>query len=71
MSAIRDYALAGAKARKHELEQELKIINRTFPELAGRAPVAKRRRRRMSAAARKAISIAQKKRWAVQRKDKK
>jgi hypothetical protein len=80
---MRRYALAGAEQRLLELGVEAAHIFRTFPELrsrgrgfdaigepgsgekSGRTP--RRRRRTMSAEARKRISDAQKARWAKHR----
>ena len=76
----------GAVARLLELEAEIAMIRRAFPDLSGTprrgpgrprasaegaAPVKRRRRRRMSAEARKRISEMMKKRWAERRKAKK
>ena len=82
---LRKYALAGAEWRLLLIAQEAAAIYRAFPELRDRggqsgmaarsggdetsAP-GKRRRRRMSAAGRKRISDAQKKRWAERRRAK-
>jgi hypothetical protein len=62
-SDLKKLARLGAKARLEELRQEEAAIRRAFPELfskgAGTPPAAKGgrgRRRRMSAAARKAVS---------------
>jgi len=66
-------ARAGAEARIAELQAEIDRIRRQFPS-GRRTPangaagtVSPRKRRRMSAAARKRISDAQKSRWAKQR----
>jgi hypothetical protein len=80
-SEMQSWALKGAEQRLVELADEARAIFATFPELRkqgrgfdanrGRAVTAtvvksrKRSRRRMSAAARKRISLAQKRRWAV------
>jgi hypothetical protein len=74
---LRAFARVGAQLRLEEVRSEIAAILRTFPDLAkstgarhasstARAPKA-RKRRKLSAAARKAISDAQKKRWAAQR----
>lgn len=74
-------ARVGAAARVVELQREIDAIRRQFPALRsgrgrGAAAVeepngrAGARRRRMSAKARKAVSLAQKKRWAEWRKNK-
>lgn len=79
---MRELARIGAEVRIKELEAEIAAIRRAFPAAAptrGRParngnggndsaePDAPKRRRKMSAAARKAISAAQKARWAKQR----
>jgi hypothetical protein len=80
---IRKWAVLGAERRLSEIAEETAAIRRAFPELrrsgrAGRRPSAdedsaqpatpkRRRRRTMSAEARKRISEAQKARWAKQR----
>lgn len=68
---IRNWARIGASARLTELRREEQSIVKQFPELRAGRQVATRtpRRRKLSAAARKAISEAQKKRWAAQRAD--
>jgi hypothetical protein len=82
-SDIRRWALMGAEQRLLQLAQEAAAIHAAFPELRqaskggqargggrGTVPattVKPRRRRRMSAEARKRISEAQKARWAKQR----
>jgi hypothetical protein len=73
-------ARVGAAARVVELQQEIDAIRRQFPALRSNRPSAAapqardgrpvRRRKRMSASARKAVSMAQKKRWAEWRKNK-
>ena len=81
-SHILELAKRGAEHRYQELKAELKALEKLFshlhygsavspalPGAAGEATV--RPRRRMSAAARKKISEAQKKRWAAKRKAKK
>ena len=77
---IRRLARIGAEARLGELRREIEAIHRAFPDLRSgqsrqpstsvRADGRKRRegRRKMSAAAKKAVSLAQKKRWAEWRK---
>ena len=79
---LRRLARIGAEARLGELQREIEAIQKTFPDLrSGRsrnpsttAPAEGRKRRRrgrtMSAAAKKAVSLAQKKRWAEWRKNK-
>jgi hypothetical protein len=77
VARLRELARAGAEAALKELRAEIIAIERTFPELA----LAKRRRearravrnatartRRMSAAARKAVSQRMKRYWAERRK---
>jgi hypothetical protein len=75
VARLRELAKAGAEAALKELQAEIIAIERTFPELA----LAKRRRavrkatartRRMSAAARKAVSERMKRYWAERRKAK-
>ena len=78
-SDLREWAVKGAEQRLVELADEARAIFATFPELrkAGRGldvnrgrtvrhteVTPRKRRRRMSAATRKAFSLAQKKRWA-------
>ena len=79
---LRRWAMVGAKQRLMEIANEQKAIFAAFPELRGRGrsvepslvngaeprtPKPIRRRRKMSAAARKRISEAQKARWARQK----
>jgi hypothetical protein len=74
-SDIRRWALIGAEQRLLQLAQEVAAIRAEFPELrggrsAGRVTAGtrgRRRRRTMSAEARKRISDAQKARWARQK----
>ena len=79
-SDLQRYALLGAQARLQQLAEEAANIYRTFPQLRGRngsatattsgepeAPVARRRRGRMSAAQRKAVGERMKKYWAERR----
>jgi hypothetical protein len=81
-SHILELARRGAEHRYEELKAEIATLVKTFPYLTGRArrlkidtstdPAAtidrgRRKRRRMSAAARKKISLAQKRRWAKQK----
>lgn len=70
-------ARVGAQARLQELERERALILRTFPGLkaglAASIPAQRkgaRRRRRMSAAQRKAVSLRMRKYWASRRKEK-
>ena len=72
-------ARVGAQARLVELERERALILRAFPGLErglpGGSPETKaasrpRRRRGMSAAQRKAVSLRMRKYWAARRKDK-
>jgi hypothetical protein len=74
---VRELARSGAEALLKNLRAEIIAIERTFPELAeGRAAVkrslktASKRGRKMSAAARKAVSARMKKYWAERRKAK-
>ena len=78
-SDIQEWARLGVTARLLEIEAERATILRAFPSLrAGLTPARRRgfpepagaaapKRRQLSAAARKRISDAQKKRWAAQR----
>jgi hypothetical protein len=73
-------ARIGAAARLAELDRERADLLRDFPGLRaasraatgrdGGVPVRRRRRRGMSAAARRAVSIRMKKYWAARRKAK-
>jgi hypothetical protein len=77
---LREWAVTGAEQRLLEIAREAAAIHQAFPELRqGRAksragsasrvtPARTRRRRNLSAAARKRISDAQKKRWAAVRR---
>jgi hypothetical protein len=72
---LRRYAVDGARAALNRLRQEIQIIERTFPELAvaerraGRmVATTGKRARKMSAAARKAVSARMRKYWAERRK---
>jgi len=75
---LRRLARLGAIARLEQLKQEEAAIRAEFPELFGRgrravvadAPTPGRRRRRMSPAARKAVSVRMRKYWAERRKAK-
>lgn len=77
---LRRLARLGAVARLEQLRQEESAIRSEFPELFGRgrrepesaaAPTrAPRRKRRMSADARKAVSARMRKYWAERRKSK-
>ncbi|HVA22916.1 MAG TPA: hypothetical protein VMW62_00820 [Chloroflexota bacterium] len=82
---IMEFARRGAEARYHELQNEIAALIKSFPhlrsqkkrpglaELADRATetIRKRRKRKaMSAAARKAVSARMKKYWAARRKAK-
>jgi hypothetical protein len=81
-SQFQEFARIGAAARIKELQAEIASIRRDFPalsapggkrhgrppsNLAAKLPAPRKRRRKMSAAARKKISEAQKKRWAAQK----
>jgi hypothetical protein len=80
-SDFRRWAMMGAQQRLAEIANEQGVILAAFPELRGgsgaantsvnngeaQIPQRKRRRFRMSAAARKRISDAQKARWAKQK----
>ena len=70
---VRSYALIGAQARLAELDRERVDIFETFPELDPRPPAAAattpvRKRRKMSDAAKQAISLRMKKYWARRKK---
>lgn len=79
---LKEYARRGAATRAAELQAELAEIYRAFPDLraragrragAGSAPAAtggarRKRRSRMSAEQRKAVSARMKKYWAERRK---
>lgn len=74
---VNKYALLGAEARVAELNAELAEIYRAFPALRARggrtaagaaAPAGRRRRKPMTAAQKKAVSIRMKKYWASRRK---
>jgi hypothetical protein len=74
-SHILDLARKGAEYRYQELKAEIAALVKNFPHLGGRKDGAAkadratgpRRRRKMSAKARAAISAAQKARWAKQK----
>lgn len=73
---LRAWALKGAEQRLLDLAAEARAIYLTFPELRaeGRGnpgPAAPRRRRRMSAAQRKAVGERMRKYWAGRRKARK
>jgi hypothetical protein len=74
-------ARIGAEARLAALQNEIQAIYLSFPQLRGKGgketvgadappPAKKRGASNMSAAARRSISLAQKKRWAEWRKKK-
>ena len=74
---LREYARNGARARAEELKAELADIYRVFPDLRGgtrggreaTAPARRARRRKvMTAAQRRAVSLRMKKYWASRRK---
>ena len=74
---LRELAKDGARATLGRLRAEIIAIERTFPELALTGPrkavrksvaTARKRTRRMSTAARKAVSQRMKKYWAERRK---
>jgi hypothetical protein len=75
---LRRLARLGAIARLEQLKQEEADIRTEFPELFGRGRRAagaqvdkpRRRRRKMSSAARKAVSERMRKYWAERRKSK-
>jgi hypothetical protein len=63
-------ARAGAQARLFDIEVERQRLLRSFPGLAVVSPAVSRPQRVVSAATRRAVSLAQKKRWAEWRKRK-
>ena len=74
---LRQYARDGARVRAEELKAELAKIYRVFPDLRGgtgrgrkaAAPARRTRRRKaMTAAQKKAVSVRMKKYWASRRK---
>jgi hypothetical protein len=74
---LREMARAGAEAALKQMRAEIIAIERTFPELAlprGRRAVrrslktVRKRTRRMTVAARKAVSVRMKRYWAERRK---
>ena len=78
--SMRAWARVGAEQHLNQLKAEIAAIYATFPELRRGAPASrttadnttdkaprKRRRRKLSAEARKRISEAQKARWAKQK----
>jgi hypothetical protein len=74
---LREFAKAGAEQALKQLRAEIIAVERTFPELAlprrrralrQSVKAATNRTRRMSAAARKAVSIRMKRYWAERRK---
>jgi hypothetical protein len=73
---LRRLARLGAIARLEQIRQEEAAIKAEFPELFGRQRAAsekvpaRRRRKSMSAAARKAVSERMRKYWAERRKSK-
>jgi hypothetical protein len=81
-SDLREWAVKGAEQRLVELAEEARAIFAAFPELreqgrgfgsqrevsTAHVKPSQRRRKGMSAAARKKVSLAQKKRWAEWRK---
>ena len=78
---LKEYARRGAEARVAELSAELAEIYRAFPALRSRggrrgasggdgAARARRHRKPMTAAQKKAVSVRMKKYWASRRKEK-
>jgi|HubBroStandDraft_5_1064220.scaffolds.fasta_scaffold714678_1 hypothetical protein len=65
----REWARLGAQARLVELQQEAGLILRTFPELKSNrtAGIGLRAKRRISAAARRAMSEGMRRYWARRR----
>jgi hypothetical protein len=81
-SSLRSFAIMGARMRIEELQAEIDRIKKQFGgrtlrvardptgrSAPGSASTAKPRRRKMSSAARKRISEAQKARWAKQKSE--
>jgi hypothetical protein len=78
-SDLREWAVKGAEQRLVELAEEARVIFAAFPELreqgrgfgsqrkvaAGQVKLTKRRRKGMSAAARKRLATSAKARWAA------
>jgi len=63
--SMREFALLGATIRLQELSDEVQAIRAQFPELQGQKPgAAKRGRRKLSVAERRAISLRMKASWA-------
>ena len=70
-AAILAAALEGLKIQKQQIDEQIQQVSARLSRLGGRKPVGrppKRAKRVLSAAARKRISMAQKKRWAQHRK---
>jgi hypothetical protein len=69
-----ELAIVGARVKIAELEAQIADLRRRFPGATGSttvaAPAVVRKRSRMSAAQRKAVSLRMKKRWADWRKKK-
>ena len=78
---MKELARLGAEARLQELSEERDAIHRAFPDLRGKrrgrpardtsaetSPRGARKRRKMSAAQRKAVGVRMKKYWAARRK---
>ena len=80
---MKELARLGAAARLQELSEEMDAIHRAFPDLRSKrrgrrpgsardtsaeaAPTGKRKRRKMSAAQRKAVGLRMTKYWAARR----
>lgn len=69
-SELRRYAEMGIRARIQELQSELDRLTGRRASAGAKAPGRQRRRQRMSADARKAVSARMKKYWAERRKAK-
>jgi hypothetical protein len=73
---LRRLAQVGAQIRLGQLRLEIESIYTTFPELrrgtssTAPSPASDKRRKKMSAGARRKIALAQRKRWAEWRKKK-
>jgi hypothetical protein len=78
---LKSYARAGAEARARELVSELTAIYKAFPEVrrvtsgrgseVGNGRTARRKRKPMTAAQKKAVGERMKKYWAARRKQEK
>ena len=62
---LKNWARAGAQARLNELQAEIAAIRRSFPDLTSTRGAVLPRKRTISAAGRRAIAAAQRRRWAA------